>query len=315
MNDRQLEYMLLIAQEQSLSKAAKKLRVSQPSLSQMVKLVESDMGCVLFDRTETPLKLTYAGEKYIEAAKRIMTINDSLKKEIDEITSRDFGVIRLGIPVQRGLQVVPYILPRFRKRYPHVEIQLEENGSGTLENMVRNGEVDMACMTAYPKYEELEYILVKKETLVFLTAKTAPIAGRIPPGTPISVNEVKNESFISLKKGHSVRETQNQLFAANDITPHVLLETANIEIAKQAAVASEAMLLCPANYLATTPGTLTQMAVYPAVGVENRRHFYICHRRDLYLTKFMKGFIEMMTNAEAMDYWSSSDNLTLTDCF
>lgn len=301
MNDRQLEYMLLIAKTGSLTRAAEQLRVSQPSLSQMVKQIESALGVPIFDRTTTPLSLTYAGEKYMEAATRITAITGNLQKQVEEIHNEDYGVIRLGIPVQRSLQIVPYFLPIFHERYPHVMIDLREAGSTAMDAMVLDGEVDVACLTTSPHREELNYILVENEELVLVTGKDSPFAKRIPVGTPLKISDLKNELFISLKKGHSVRETQDRLFITYGIRPQVLMETVNIEVAKRAAVASNAVMLCPRNYLATSMDLVDRWAVYPMVGIENHRHFYICHRRDRYLPKYVRGFIELMTSPEAAE--------------
>lgn len=102
MNIKHAQYMLTVLKEGSITAAAKKLYISQPSLSQMIKLVENTLGTPIFNRTTDPITLTYAGEKYIEAAKKILTINANLIKEIDEINHEEHGTIKLGIPVQQG---------------------------------------------------------------------------------------------------------------------------------------------------------------------------------------------------------------------
>ena len=135
MNIKHAQYMLTVMQEGSITAAAKKLYISQPSLSQMIKLVETNLGTAIFNRSTDPITLTYAGQKYIEAAKQILTINNNLQKEIDEINHEDHGTIRLGIPVQRAMQVLPYVLPRFMKQYPYVDIDLQEHGSAITESM------------------------------------------------------------------------------------------------------------------------------------------------------------------------------------
>ena len=89
MNIKHAQYMLTVMQEGSITAAAKKLYISQPSLSQMIKLVETNLGTPIFNRSTDPITLTYAGEKYIEAAKQILTINNNLQKEIDEINHED----------------------------------------------------------------------------------------------------------------------------------------------------------------------------------------------------------------------------------
>lgn len=298
MNIKHAQYMLTVLQEGSITAAAKKLYISQPSLSQMIKLLETNLGTPIFDRTTDPITLTYAGQKYIEAAKQILTINNNLQKEIDEITKEDHGLLKLGIPVQRAMQVLPCVLPKFAAKYPLVDLQIYEHGSATTETLVREGGVDFACLTTYPKYEELEYILIENEELVLLTSKNSSIASRIPSGTPIDITEAKNEVFINIKPGHSVRDTQDRLFIQKDIQPKVLMETMSIEVAKRTVLACDAVMICPINYISMSPELIPQCVTYPIIGIENRRSFYICHRKDRYLTKYMRYFISILTDRE-----------------
>ena len=78
MNLKQARYICAIAREGSITAAAKKLYVSQPSLSQMLKQVEGELGVALFDRSVSPFQLTYAGEKYLQAANNILAANERL---------------------------------------------------------------------------------------------------------------------------------------------------------------------------------------------------------------------------------------------
>lgn len=298
MNIKHAQYMLTVLKEESITAAAKKLYISQPSLSQMIKLVENTLGTPIFNRSTDPITLTYAGEKYIEAAKKILTINDNLIKEIEEINHEEHGTIKLGIPVQRAMQVMPYVLPRFYAKYPHVKVDVRESGSANTEAAVLDGNVDLACLTTYPKHEELNYILIEEEELVLLTSRNSQLAKRIPSGTPISITEAKNEKFISSKVGHSVRDTQDRLFVTYDIQPEILMETSSIEVGKRTAIACDAVMICPINYIEMTPELHPGCCVYPIQGIEQRRSFYVCHRKELYLTKYMRDFIEILSGLE-----------------
>jgi len=201
--------------------------------------------------------------------------------------------------VQRSMQVLPYILPKFKRAYPHVEIQVHEHGSATTEALVLEGSVDFACLTTYPRHEELEYILVDSEDLVLLTSRHSALAHRIPAGTPIDITEAKDETFVNIKPGHSVRTTQDRLFIQKEMHPNVLLETMSIEVAKRTVIACDAAMICPSNYIEMSPDLLPDCVTYPIIGIEHNRNFYICHRKDRYLTKYMKDFIRMLTDEES----------------
>ncbi len=294
MNTKHARYMLTVYQEGSITAAAKKLYISQPSLSQMIKLVESNLGAPIFNRSTDPLTLTYAGERYIEAAQKILAINANLAREIEEINDEEHGKIRLGIPVQRGLTVLPAVLPRFYAAYPHVDIQVWEVGSNHTEKLVLDGTVDMACLTTVPKHDELNYILAAKEQMALLASADTDLAKRIPSGTPISILEAKNERFVSNKPGHSVRSIQDSLFITNNIQPRIILETMSIDIEKRVALSCGAVTICPMDYLGDVGELYGGACIYPLLGAGDSRHFYICHRKDLYLPKYMGDFIEMI---------------------
>lgn len=298
MNLKHAQYMITVMQEGSITNAAKKLYISQPSLSQMIKLVETNLGAPIFNRATEPLTLTYAGEKYIEAAQQILTINTNLAKEIEEITTEDHGKIRFGVPVQRGMQVLPYVLPKFFRLYPHVDVEVFEQGSGLMENMVLDGTVDMACMTTTARHDELKYILIENEDLVLLTTKNTELARRIPAGTPISITEARNEKFVSNKPGHSVRTIQDNLFIVNNIQPKIILETISIEVEKKVCLACDAVMICPKNYIEKTPEMEERAVTYPILNAGSQRHCYICHRKNLYLTKYMRDFINTLVEVE-----------------
>ena len=132
MNLKQALYIRTIAREGGITAAAKKLYVSQPSLSQMVRQVESEYGVTLFDRTVSPLRLTYAGEKYLQAANVMLAANDRLENELREIREENSGLLRLGISVQRAMQILPVAMPWFVMQFPKVSIDLREEGSAKL---------------------------------------------------------------------------------------------------------------------------------------------------------------------------------------
>ena len=95
MNLKQAQYMRTIAACGSITAAAKKLFVSQPSLSQMLHQIEEDLGVILFDRRVSPFRITYAGEKYLKAADAVIAANQQLENELNEIKHETSGRLRL----------------------------------------------------------------------------------------------------------------------------------------------------------------------------------------------------------------------------
>lgn len=109
MNEKHMQYVLTVLKEGSFTGAARKLYVSQPSLSQIIKAAEANLGAPIFNRSTDPITLTPAGALYVKAAKQISTISTNLAKQVEELSNEEFGKIRLGISVQRGMELLPYL--------------------------------------------------------------------------------------------------------------------------------------------------------------------------------------------------------------
>jgi DNA-binding transcriptional LysR family regulator len=293
MNLKQALYIRTIAREGSVTAAAKKLYVSQPSLSQMIRQVEGEYGVSLFDRTVSPLRLTYAGEKYLEAANAMLTLNERLENELREIRQESSGLLRLGISVQRAIQILPVALPWFVMQYPKVSIELREEGSARLEELLENGEIDLALAAIESVSPSLSYTLIEKEIIGVLAGKNAAIAQQLPPGTPISVSMIREDAFVSLKPGHSVRVVQDAIFRASGVKPQILLETDSLEVAKRVALQAGACMLCSDIFVddyARRAGVF-----YPLMDYENKRHLYGCWRKGEKLPRYAAGFIEIVS--------------------
>lgn len=294
MNEKHMQYVLTVLKEGSFTNAAKKLYVSQPSLSQIIKTAESNLGAPIFDRSTDPITLTPAGQLYVEAARQVTTISTNLRKQVEELSKEEFGTIRFGISVQRGMELLPELYPRFKKRFPHVGLELHEQGSATMEKSVLGGEVGIALLTTSPRHEELVYDLIQEEKLVLIVNRECELAKRIAPGTPIDILEARDETFISSQSGHSVRTIQDSLFITRDMKPKIDLVTISIEVGKHVVAASPVVMACPDSYVETDNSPDSAYFSYPILGVENPRHFYACYRKDMYLTKYMKGFLEIL---------------------
>jgi DNA-binding transcriptional LysR family regulator len=294
MNEKHMQYVLTVLKEGSFTAAARKLYVSQPSLSQVIKAAESNLGTPIFDRFSDPLTLTPAGALYVDAARQITAISTNLTKRIEELGKEEFGMIRLGISVQRGMELLPYLYPDFRALYPHVELKLVELGSAAMERNVLEGVVDIALLTTSPRHEALVYDLIQEETLVLLVNKHCALASRIADKTPIDIIEAKEEAFVCSRHGHSVRAILDALLVTRDLKPKIALETVSIEVGKRVTATSPVVMPCPDSY---ADGGFSEEApyhIYPLLGVETPRHFYACYRRDLYLTKYMKDFLALV---------------------
>lgn len=152
MDIRTLRYFVEVVRQQSFTRAAEKLFVTQPTISKMLKNLEDELNCTLLIRDGRKLLLTDTGRVVFERGLAILAEFRQLEAELSDINHLNKGLLRLGIPPMVGvLMAGPISL--FRQRYPGVELKISEFGGLTVQQAVTNGELDVA-MTALPVEEE-----------------------------------------------------------------------------------------------------------------------------------------------------------------
>ena len=295
MNMKQALYFKTIAQYGTITAAAKQLYISQPSLSQTLRQIEDEVGTPLFDRSTSPFHLTYAGERYLKAVEAMLDIETRLKEEIESIRRDDGGRLRLGISVTRAMQVLPDVIPIFTKAYPNVTIELTEAASASLEGLLQKGQIDLALAALEANEANIAYELIEKESIGILAGKDSQLAQLVPSGTPISLEMVEKEAFVSLDTSHSSRIIQARLFRRYNIRPKILLETSSLEVARRVALKSGACMVLPDVY-ADEFVFNSGGAFYPLKDYENHRHFYACYRNDENTKKYIRDFVSITTS-------------------
>ena len=295
MNMKQALYFKTIAQYGTITAAAKQLYISQPSLSQTLRQIEDEVGTPLFDRSTSPFHLTYAGERYLKAVEAMLDIETRLKEEIESIRRDDGGRLRLGISVTRAMQVLPDVIPIFTKAYPNVTIELTEAASASLEGLLQKGQIDLALAALEANEANIAYELIEKESIGILAGKDSQLAQLVPSGTPISLEMVEKEAFVSLDTSHSSRIIQDRLFRRYNIRPTILLETSSLEVARRVALKSGVCMVLPDVYVDEFVFN-SGGAFYPLKDYENHRHFYACYRNDENTKKYIRDFVSITTS-------------------
>lgn len=129
MDIRHLQYFLEVARQQSFTKAAEVLYITQPTISKTVKSLEEELGITLLDRYGKKVELTDAGHVFFRQALEIEKSFRSLSSELDDLMNLKKGHLRIGLPPMVGSSFFPMIIGEFHKAYPQVTIQLFEDGA------------------------------------------------------------------------------------------------------------------------------------------------------------------------------------------
>lgn len=304
MTERELFYMKTIAKEKSISKAATKLYISQPSLSQYVARVESALGEKLFIRTGNGLNLTYAGEKYMQAATSILNIYADFKTEIGGMSQLKSGRITIGITYFLSMLILPDILPAFRQAYPAIEIFVVEKSTNELERLLAAGEIDFAVMHIHKKLpvhaEIAEYCRLLEDPFVAVMSGQEPLAKALPGsgGTPtVTLPQLREQQFIMVHKDQRIRQIADFVLASADFTPKIVLTTRNCETARQLAAKGVGVSLLPLSYVLhfaeSSDGAICRVDhadAYWLLSVMTQRNGYLSAASQAFITVLQQTF-------------------------
>lgn len=224
MEQRTLRYIVMVAEEGSISKAAQTLRISQPSLSHCIMKQESDLGVALFDRSKKPLRLTYAGECYMRAARQILSIRQQLEYDMQSIAHHRSGRMSIGITKPRSTYLLPRLLPLFLKQHPNVEVNLAEKNVSELELLLLNEEIEFAILLAPVDNEHFTYQHIFKEEIALCMQPNHPLIETfLENGLDLAL--LCNEPFVMYKTGQRLRNAANLFCMKNGFKPNVILES------------------------------------------------------------------------------------------
>ena len=137
------DYIYVVYQERSFSKAAQKLHVSQPWLSSVIKKTEQELKLPLFDRTTNPISLTEAGQYYIEQIERIATIEEEMRQRFAQMQAVSKATLHIGSSMFFCTYVLPSLLADFREQYPQITLTFTEGHTHVLTEKLLRGELDL----------------------------------------------------------------------------------------------------------------------------------------------------------------------------
>jgi DNA-binding transcriptional LysR family regulator len=195
----QLEYFRTVARLEHMTEAAGVLHVTQSSLSKTIRLLEEDLGVSLFDRSGRKLRLNEFGRSFLPRVERALFELEEGKREIVDLTKADYGTLALAV---NTAYMLPDILHRFREIRPHVQFHVQQLGTHEMEIRVKKGEVDF-CLSS-PPVQGSEFVcdIVFKERIYVIVPTTHRFANR----DRVRLSELKEERFVSLKKGYGIRD-------------------------------------------------------------------------------------------------------------
>lgn len=173
---RRLRYFVAVAEEASFNRAARRLHMSQPPLSNQIKQLEGELGVTLFERTSRGVRVTEAGELLLEESRRIFTQIDQTVRVVRRVGNGEVGRLTLGFVPSASDEALPPILDAFRERYPEVELFLREMRPNLIVQRLHDKQIDAGLLYLPLEDSALEVECVLREPLVLALPENHPLA-------------------------------------------------------------------------------------------------------------------------------------------
>lgn len=300
MDFKELNYVIAVAKHQNITKAAQDLYISQPSLSKYIKNLETNLGVRLFNRLGNRFVLTYAGECYVENAKDILLLKDKLNAQIQDIANLDKGKLNIAFPYTRGSYMIPATIPNFVAQYPNVEVNIIENHSSNLEELLLNGDADIAILNAPINSSDLDYEILGDEEVVLVTNKKHHLAnsgdlsntGKYPW---IDINKFKNDTFILQFPYQRTGQIADKIFKESKFKPSKTFRTRNLMASLRLATSNFGVCFISENHLRYLTSEIKPMCF--SVGNKSTKFkLVVAFRKGAYLPHYARDYIQIIKN-------------------
>ncbi len=224
---RQIRYFVEVARLSHFTRAAERLRVAQPSLSQQIRSLEAELGEKLFERTSRRVRLTAAGEAFLARAERILAEVEGAKEELEQFSGPSLrGWVRVGaLPSVAGTRL-PALLASFGALHPGVAVSSREGSTKEMLGLLRAGDVDLALAHSSGRGAPPGMIVEElfSEDLVLMLSSDHALATR----ESVGLGELREEDFVTFEEGVGLRLRLEEACLAEGFSPRVRYESRSL---------------------------------------------------------------------------------------
>ena len=220
MDTKIIEYVIAIAEEKSLSKAAERLYLSQPALSQRLKKLEEELGTPLFIRGKDGLSITDAGRIYINGGHSILQIKREALKKLSSMNRQNKNSLRFACATSSALECIP----AFREAYPDIELLIQRCNTPKAKEDLIMGRADLGVLlTSNLQHSVLEYLPLWTGELLLAIPEHHPELSQ-EDITAGNFDGIRNDYFILTRSPSYGRDTEEQALRMMNVQPHVICE-------------------------------------------------------------------------------------------
>ncbi|MDY2629701.1 MAG: LysR family transcriptional regulator [Lachnospiraceae bacterium] len=310
MNWNQLQYVITITEEKSITKAARKLFISQPSLSLSIQSLEKEIGTALFERKNGETTPTYAGSLFYEWAVSTLHSQQQLTAKMNDIAKDRRHLIRFGISPHRSILLLPEIVKQFYQDFPDCELRIEESPTYQLKKMLDNNELDF--MVDIPNPDTLNYrndlLAVEKILLAVPCTYLEKHPEIVPVDSPakegstihrtlsgaktITLTDLSSCPFILLSPDHVIGKISRKICESTSFYPDIRLTCRNLDMAVSLVSSQLGATFVPEIYAGRHIYD-PQVRYFFIKDYTETRQICLVYRKNLYQTAPLRSLLQL----------------------
>jgi DNA-binding transcriptional LysR family regulator len=281
---RQMRAFAAVARHRSFTRAAEELHLTQPAVSQQLKLLEAEVGMPLFEHSGRSMHLTAAGEELLPYARQAIELLREAGESLSAMRGLKRGVLKLGA-VSTAKYFAPSMLRAFTPAFPEVTISFTVGNREEVIKELAGNEIDLVIMGRPPRELETEAEAFAKHPLVIIAAPDHPMAAK----RRIQYRQLAGENFIIREQGSGTRASMERVFRDRGATFHASMEVSSNETIKQAVMAGLGVSFISMHTLGLELKA-RKLVTLDVVGLPLVRDWYVIHLREKRLAPIAAAF-------------------------
>ena len=280
---RQLEYFQMASRLKNITRAAQRLRVSQPNITVAIKKLEAELGVQLFDRSQKQLTLTPEGKVFLKRIELALRNIEDAVLEVNDYKQLQKGTIKIGIPPMMGAYLFPKVFSGFRHIHPNLDVLLYEEGSLTIREKLENDELDFGIIIVPENTPNLNVLKMSRNQLMICVPQQSPLAEK----DVITPEDIAESDLIMMKEGSYLRQIVQNKLSAMKISPRTVLESGQIVTIK-GLVAHQVGIAFLLDFICENSSDVKAIPFYQPIFVD----IGLAWKKEKYVSKAAQAFID-----------------------
>ena len=295
----QLEHFLAVVVERSFTRAAERVRRTQPAVSQSIKRLEETLGVPLFARDMPDLSLTEAGRMLVDYARKMMRLRDEATHRIAELQHLSTGSLSIASHESAALYLLPGPMRQYFERFPDIKIAVHRSRPEDIPRQVMDRDMDIGFVKDQPPFRELQAIEIHLDEMVLIASPRHRLARR----RRLDVSDLSDEPFVVHHLCSSTEQMILQLFESHAASCRIVAELWSFENIKHFVQQDVGVAVVP-RITVMQELAVGKLVTVPVEGLDMPRRTLMIYRAHGYMSDSAQRFVEIARGFD-WDGWLS----------